>query len=476
MPRFQKNKRDSDLDATLNALTLSADLTSLPTTEPSAMKVPEHARKRKKLSPPDDSSSEDQGNGYTSDSLPDNEYLRRASRWNLEQKYENLPRRLTKREKQSFRLPIKTAEGRIEQIEDPVELEEDGSDSWLGLDGEEENEDEAVAAPELPRKSSQEEIAEAQAELPRLASLISEDPEENIGAFKSLAQLSQSPNYVVKQLALATQMTVFKDVIPGYRIRLLDDKEITEKVTKEVKKQRAFEQTLVRSYKTYIETLVKCARMAGKNNSAERAAVANIAISCACELVLAAPHFNFRGDLIKILVHRLTGRQADPQFTKCRHTIEQLFQNDGDGNASLDAVTQITRMIKMRDCEVDKSVLNTFLHLRLLTEFSSKASKDSVDKTDESTGRGKKPKQKREFRTKRQRKAMKEMKAVEKDFREADAIATHEERDKLQGEMLKLVFGTCFRILKAKSPQLIGGVLEVCKGVVLLTMTDVLTP
>ena len=424
--------------------------------------VPERVRKRRKLSPPDELSFEEFSDSAASNSeaLQNNSFLTHASRWSLEQDYETKPRKLKKKEKENTRLPIKTAEGRIEHVEHPVEAEEDG-DSWLDSGADERGDSDhggSLPAPKEPQKSDEEQIAEAKVELARIALAITEDPEENAGGFKSLARWSESPNHVVKQLALATQMTIYKDVIPGYRIRPLGDKELVEKVSKEVKKRRAFEQGLVHSYKNYVDMLAKCAGKGGRTRSEEGNAVANIAISCACELLLTVSHFNFRSELIKTLANKLGQRDHDDQFTKCRTTIETLFREDEDGNASLDAVTALTRMIKARDYKVDESVLNTFLHLRLLTELSVKASQDSVDKADET--KGKKPKQKREIRSKRQRKALRELKAVEKDFREADAIASHQERDRLQGETLKLVFGTYFRILKARSPNLTGAVLE----------------
>ncbi|KAI4142778.1 MAG: hypothetical protein LQ340_007226 [Diploschistes diacapsis] len=426
--------------------------------------VPERLRKRRRLSPPDNSSFDGFTDGHNATQTPlklDN-YLANASRWNLEQAYESKPRQLNKKEKVNNRLPIKTAEGRIEQVEPLAEAEEDG-DSWLASE-EEAAEDakstEEVAIREEPQKSSREQVLEAKEELARLALSINQNPEEHAGAFRGLVQWIQSPNHVVKQLAIATLLSVFKDAIPGYRIRPLSDKDMTEKVSKEVKQRRASEQALVRSYKKYVDTLNDCVIQGCKAQSAETSAVARTALSCACELLLAVPHFNFRADLIQVLANKLGQRIVDDEFTRCCTTLETLFQEDEDGNASHDAVIALTKMMKVRNYRVDESVLNTFLQLRLLTELSSKASKDAVDKDGEGGSKGKKPKQKREFRTKKQRKALKELKGVEKDFREADAVVSHEERDRLQGETLKLVFTTYFRILKARSPHLTGAVLE----------------
>jgi nucleolar complex protein 3 len=48
---------------------------------------------------------------------------------------------------------------------------------------------------------------------------------------------------------------VFKDIIPGYRIRSLTDKEKAEKVSQMVMRTREFEQGLVSNYQNYLKML-----------------------------------------------------------------------------------------------------------------------------------------------------------------------------------------------------------------------------
>lgn len=421
------------------------------------------AAKRRRLTPPDSSDQNTSPSTLVaeSDAPGVEDFFSSAARWNLEQDYEQRPRMLKKKDKESTRLPIKTAEGRVEPLQVPEVKEEDG-DSWLESDNDEEHVQklDAEVAEEKPKIPVRQQILEAKEEMARIASLINEDPEEHAGAFRTLAQLSSSKNITIKKLALATQLAVYKDVIPGYRIRPLAEADMTEKVSKEVRRLRAFEQALVGSYQAYVRELARYAKSSRGDVAEAQATLATVAISCACTLLLAVPHFNFRGDLLKVLVQKLSGMRTDGDFVRCRETLETLFRDDEDGTPSLDAVTLLTRMMKARGWRVDESVLNTFLHLRLLSEFSSKGSQNHIDKaTDQEGVNGKKPKFK-EFRTKKLRKVMKERKAVEKEFREADATVGHEERDRMQAETLKLVFVTYFRILKARVPNLMGAVLE----------------
>lgn len=390
------------------------------------------------------------------------EFYSHAAQWNLEQDYEQRPRKLQTKKMETSRLPIKTSEGWVEQ-EPTLEPEADEEDrnSFLEFDGGEEEEEEMEdVEEEKPKISQGQQIIESKEELARLAGLINEDPEEHVGSLRALAQIATSDNITVRKLALATQLAIYKDIIPGYRIRPLSDEDMKSKLSKEVRRLRNFEQALVTGYQDYIHHLAKLARGNKAESPQEIGSQVTVAISCTCNLLLAVPHFNFRGELLKILVDKLSRKGIDTDFVKCRETLESLFENDEDGNASLDAVTMLTKMIKARSYNVDESVLNTFLHLRLLSEFSSKGSQNSIDKPSEQLTPGKKPKEKREFRTKKQRKLLKERKVIEKEMKEADATVSHEERDRMQAETLKMVFVTYFRILKARSPKLMGAVLE----------------
>ncbi|QSS49939.1 nuclear export protein Noc3 [Histoplasma capsulatum var. duboisii H88] len=417
----------------------------------------EHAFKRKRLSLSKD------GDSYTpstnGSSMKD--FYSRAAEWNLEQDYERRPRKTSKRDKEKNRLPIKTAEGTIEHVSEPI-VEDDSEDLFDSDedDVEEQPEAEVVEKPK-PHVPAKVQILKAKEELARIAELINEDPEEHTGLFKRLADMvSETSLPAVKKLALATQVAIYRDVIPGYRIRPLGEDDMATNVSKDVRKLRNFEQSLLAGYQNTVKVLASFVKTQTKE-SVDAEGLKAVSINCACSLLIAVPHFNFRGELLKILVSQLGRRKVDDNFVKCRETIEKIFANDEDGIVSMEAVSLLSKMMKARDYRVHDSVLDTFLHLRLLSEFSLKGSKDTIDnrKSDE-TIKGKKPKMKREFRTKKERKLLKERNAVAKDMKEADALVSHEQRDKMQAETLKLVFGTYFRILKLRSPNLMGAVLE----------------
>ncbi|TLD31279.1 hypothetical protein PspLS_02348 [Pyricularia sp. CBS 133598] len=413
------------------------------------------AVKRRKITPPPGDGEVDGSKKASSTAF----FNKHAASWNLEQDYENRPRKGKKKDKESTRLPIKTADGLIQHTQAP-DADAVSDEDWIddGSEAGAQSEDapaEVIAAkvPAKPQVPEREQILWAKEELAKLAAALSEEPEENPGAFKALAQLGQTNIVPIKKLCLVTQMTIYKDVIPGYRIRPAEQDMEKEKLSKEVRRVRMYEQSLVSGYHSYIKELAALA----KAKDPGTAKYASIAITCACSLLTSVPHFNFRTDLIKILVTKLSSRKVDDSYNKCLRALERLFRDDEEGRPAMEAVALLSKMMKARNYRVDESALNLFLHLRLLSEFSGKASQDHVDRP---IDEGKKLKPKREFRTKRERKLLKEQKAVEKDMAHADALVSHEERDRMQSETLKLVFATYFRILKLRLPHLMGAVLE----------------
>lgn len=426
--------------------------------------------KKRRLSPTSESQSKspDPSDDETS-TLLNSRFSRSAAKWDLEQDYERRSRK-QKPTNEGTRLPIKTSQGRIQQSNLPPEPEDIASDSSSrSLDNDTsltEPSDDDPHKKEEPKASSKQQRIEAQEGLARAANLINENPEEHISSLKTLAEITSSQDYVITQYGLITQMRVFQDIIPDYRIRPLSAEDMGPKVSKDVRKLRNFEQAIVRGFQSYVQQL---ARLAGllkgktEDKSAQSISLAHTATSCACQLINSVPHFNYRTELLRILVDKLSRRRVDRQFNMCRESLEKLFAEDEEGNASLEALSLLCKLFKTRNYNIDESVMNAFLHLRLLSEFSQKGSNIGIDRDPQQSKqqlRKARRKEKKEFKTKKDRKLEKERKAIQTEFKEADALVSHEERELRQGEMLRLVFGVYFRILKERIPRLMGAVLE----------------
>jgi nucleolar complex protein 3 len=60
---------------------------------------------------------------------------------------------------------------------------------------------------------------------------------------------------MIRKLAMLSQVAVFKDVIPGYRIRSLTEQEKSVKVGQAVARLREWEQGLVGVYQKFLQLL-----------------------------------------------------------------------------------------------------------------------------------------------------------------------------------------------------------------------------
>nr|POE95939.1 vesicle-fusing atpase [Quercus suber] len=76
------------------------------------------------------------------------------------------------------------------------------------------------------------------------------NPEPNIKSLKEMLQISKDNDHAIAKLGVLSMLAVFKDIIKRrYRIRLPTEKDLEMKVSKDVKKMRFYESTLLSAYK-----------------------------------------------------------------------------------------------------------------------------------------------------------------------------------------------------------------------------------
>ncbi|KAF6172506.1 hypothetical protein GIB67_007019 [Kingdonia uniflora] len=88
--------------------------------------------------------------------------------------------------------------------------------------------------------------------LAELGTSLLTDPEKNIKSLKEITEISKGEGHDVVKLGLLYFLTGFKDIIPGYRIRLPTEKELQMNVSKAVKKTWFYESTLLTTYKACV--------------------------------------------------------------------------------------------------------------------------------------------------------------------------------------------------------------------------------
>uniref|UniRef100_A0A670HRC7 Nucleolar complex protein 3 homolog n=1 Tax=Podarcis muralis TaxID=64176 RepID=A0A670HRC7_PODMU len=389
------------------------------------------------------------------------------------EKYEKKPRRMqTEPEKELIHLlPIKDKRGIIPQtMEKPVKEEEEEEE----MDEIEEMEEAQALEEPLPVLTAEEllvhrkkKLQEKKMHIAALASAILSDPENNIKKLKELRAMlmEQDPNVavIVRKLVMISLMELFKDITPSYKIRPLTEKEKNTKVRKETQKLREFEEGIVSQYKFYLENLEQSVkdwkqRKLKKSNVISLKAykgLAEIAVKCLCELLVALPHFNFHNNIIVLIVPLMN--DASKQISEmCCGAVKTLFKQDKLGYASLGVVKVISGLVKSRNYDVRPEVLMTLIHLRIKEVEVKKDAEDITPKK-----RFMSYQEKRKNLSRMQRKWKKAEEKLERELLEAEASESTEKKLKLHTETLNIVFLTYFRILKkAQKSPLLPAVLE----------------
>ncbi|KAL6300168.1 nucleolar complex-associated protein-domain-containing protein [Sparassis latifolia] len=435
------------------------------------------------------SSEADDAGGSSASSSTRPEYKRIRVNSDDEMSYETFPRKRrpswepeSDKEKGIQRLPIKLSDGRIQKSTSKVILdkaEESGEDDEEEMDQEESQqqrphgvEDVSTGArfgrpavvDVIGNKSRRARVQGAKEQIAGICQDIVSDPENSLGLLRRLHTFSlpeiSTPTHpepvtndvIIRRLTLLSQLAVFQDIIPGYRIRALTDKEKTEKVSQMVQRTRDWEQGLVSVYQSYLRTLE--AEVKAKSELAE------MALQCMCTLLVEATHFNFRINLMNSIVASLSRKSWDKSSDLCLNSIIKVLRADATGDASLEIVRLLNRMIKERRFNVHPNVLSCLLCLRLKTELGVRASESRADKEQGKTySKGRAAARRAKGKStatphlsKNAKKALKERQEIQKEMREAEAEVDSEERAAIQTETLKLLFVLYFRILKHPAP------------------------
>ncbi|KAK3421657.1 hypothetical protein EUGRSUZ_G02299 [Eucalyptus grandis] len=241
-----------------------------------------------------------------------------------------------------------------------------------------------LAAAELKEDITAEESFETKkCKLADLGIALLADPESNIKLLKEMLQMCNDHNHAIVKLGLLSLLAVFKDIIPGYRIRLPTEKELVMKVSKDVKKMRYYESTLLSAYKVLLDFLVIVERSAltrnGTKNTTnlglhipvlklmvlERVSLYQHAVvRCICTLLDAVPHFNYCESLIEVVVRNISS--SDEVIRKlCCDTIKSLFTNEGkhSGEVTGAAVRLIANYVKAHNCQMHPDSIQVLISL-----------------------------------------------------------------------------------------------------------------
>ncbi|KAL7593854.1 hypothetical protein Lser_V15G35417 [Lactuca serriola] len=273
------------------------------------------------------------------------------------------------------------------------------------------------------------------------------DPEGNIKSLKEMLQLCKDGDPAISILGLKSLLAVFKDIIPGNRIRLPTDKELAMVVSKDVKKTRFYESTLLTVYKAYLQKLMGLEKVAGFKR---------VAIRCICTLLEANPRFNFRESLLGIVMKNISS--TDDVIRKlCCNTIKSLFTNEGKhgGEVTVEAVQLIANLVKAHDCDLHPDSVEVFLSLSFDEDLRKPEAPKKLDnktkkKNFKKGRRNDDPNQVPASDKKKNKQEMmsKTREEVKAEFMAASFAQDAMEKRRIQSDTLSAVFQTYFRILK----------------------------
>ena len=185
-------------------------------------------------------------------------------------------------------------------------------------------------------------------------------PESNIGRLDELREFALGkgcPSRAVQRLALLSEAAVLRDLIPGYRIRELTEKELKMQVSREVEERRSYERKLLSAYAGCIKLL---GEWLGSPLEAHRAAGGR----GLCALLEKGYDFNYREELITALVPVANGPAAGPRAEACAALV-RLFGADAQGDATFLAVKTMSALLRSSSFNVQPEVLATWLHLQV---------------------------------------------------------------------------------------------------------------
>ena len=267
------------------------------------------------------------------------------------------------------------------------------------------------------------------------------------------------------RLALLSLLAIFQDILPSYRIRLPTEAEMGVRVTKETKQTWDYERKLLQSYQLYLQLLEKTweegkfghksilAQMQedrqgkGKKQQQEGGpptTLAATAILALSQLLQTCYNFNFRTNLLQIVVRQANHRSSEEVRSSCCQALAAMFIKDVQGEASLEAVRRMGKLIKERQQQahhgkgggltIYPELLNTWLSLPLrVHEDEAMAAKLAS-----------------QAKAKKARKSQqdKDMAEIEKEMKEGDAAVDKIDLAKNQADILHVVILTYFRVLK----------------------------
>ncbi|VUZ51618.1 unnamed protein product, partial [Hymenolepis diminuta] len=292
-------------------------------------------------------------------------------------------------------------------------------------------------------------IQECKLKIAHFSSTLMQDPNENIGRLRDLIRLSHDPLFMktasLRQLLVVSLCVIFKDILPTYRIRLPTEEELHQRVKKETKRLWRYEEILLRHYEIYtvlLRTILK--NIAKKQMSKKLRLVYDqdwtksefvSALKCACMLFENNPLFNYAKYLLNAFVPFLQRSNSSKVRLIIFNCLRSIYASDVTGEATLMVCQAVHRVARNAKYRIRPDLARVIAGISIKEVFNpDNASQNS--------------KKDRKLVSRKERKKDKLLAKFEKDQAETKASKSHEERLKMNTEILKEILFVYFTILK----------------------------
>ncbi|EUB58801.1 Nucleolar complex protein [Echinococcus granulosus] len=274
-------------------------------------------------------------------------------------------------------------------------------------------------------------VKECKFKIAQYSSSIMQDTNENIGRLSDLTRMATDPLFLksssLRQLLVASLCVVFKDILPTYKIRPPTEQELKQRTKGGESSQRASTFILYLSGLRYPPELV-------------------CALKCACSLFENNPLFNFASDLLGAFLPYLQKGSSSVRQVVFK-SLKATFASDSTGEATLLVCRGVHRLARKVNYRIRPDVASAIANIAI-----KEVSDPSID--------NKAARRNRKLASRRERKKDKILAKFEKDQAESKASKSHEERLRINTEILKEILFVYFKVLKTtKDSDLLSAVL-----------------
>lgn len=256
-----------------------------------------------------------------------------------------------------------------------------------------------------------------------------------------LLELVGDHDTFISKLSMLSILAIMRDIIPAYKIRPQQEREKEDVIqSKEVKELWEYENLLLKTYQAYLKVLLKAFKNQ-KEGSKSALTLSRVAARCLSSLVVAAPHFNFAGDILQVIVPGIANKD---EYIKesCSNAIKTLVQeallSAESGQCAVEATQLLADFVKRRKCVgLPPDVVSCLIDFT----FPDISSAEEFDVAKKSKKKKKKKQNKDD---------------VSKAFKEAQAVIDKDTRRYQQSAVLESMFELYFRVLKTTEGSLKG--------------------